>query len=184
MASRFVPVTDKKFFSKIRYDFLLLMHVNEWMSYECSEYMPVSSIYIWSKNFSHSAYEKRWSQDGGHYHWRPIAMKVIKIFNTIYLQLIPTSPANSVSLNKLSVHKTVVLFFKSMSKCEISAHSPRWSNLAKLLPLVRARIVSGHLTESRQFCAKCKSFNFSAQVRWKCEPAVLGENLLNMTSVY
>jgi hypothetical protein len=59
----------------------------------------------------------------------------------------------------------------------------RWSNLAKFLPLVRARIVSGHLTESDQFFEKCKSFNFSPQVRWKFEPAVLGENLLNMTSV-
>ena len=59
----------------------------------------------------------------------------------------------------------------------------RWSNLAKFLPLVRARIVSGHLSESGQFCAKCKRFNFSTQVRWKCEPAVLGENFLNMTSV-
>jgi hypothetical protein len=49
---------------------------------------------------------------------------------------------------------------------------------------VRAHIVSEHLTESGQFCAKCKlSFNFPAQVHWKCEPAVLGENLLNMTSV-
>jgi hypothetical protein len=34
---------------------------------------------------------------------------------------------------------------------------PRWSNLAQFLPLVRARIVSGHLTESGQFCEKCKS---------------------------
>jgi hypothetical protein len=33
------------------------------------------------------------------------------------------------------------------------------------------------------FLEKCKSFNFSPQVGWKCEPAVLGENLLNMTSV-
>jgi hypothetical protein len=63
-------------------------------------------------------------------------------------------------------------------------HFSRWSNLAKFLPLVRARIVSGHLTESDQFFEKCKSFNFSPQVRWKCEPAVLGENLLNMTSVF
>jgi hypothetical protein len=44
-------------------------------------------------------------------------------------------------------------------------------------------VVNGHRTESGQFCAKCKSFNFLAQVRLKCEPAVLGENLLNMTSV-
>jgi hypothetical protein len=59
----------------------------------------------------------------------------------------------------------------------------RWSNLAKFLPIVRARIVSGYLAESGQFCAKCKTFNFSAQVRRKCETVVLGESLLNMTSV-
>jgi hypothetical protein len=35
---------------------------------------------------------------------------------------------------------------------------PRWSNLAKFLPLVRARIVSGHLTESGQFFEKCRNF--------------------------
>jgi hypothetical protein len=40
---------------------------------------------------------------------------------------------------------------------------------------VRARIVSGHLTESGHFFEKCKSLNFSRQIRWKCEPAVLGE---------
>jgi hypothetical protein len=37
-------------------------------------------------------------------------------------------------------------------------------SLAKFLPLVRARIVSGHLTESGQFFEKCKSYNFSPQV--------------------
>ena len=37
--------------------------------------------------------------------------------------------------------------------------------LTKFLPLVRARIVSGHLTESGQLFEKCKSFNFSARVR-------------------
>jgi hypothetical protein len=58
-----------------------------------------------------------------------------------------------------------------------------WSNLAKLLPFVRACIVSGHLTQSGQFFKKCKSFYFLPQVRWKCEPAVLGENLLNMSSM-
>jgi hypothetical protein len=60
----------------------------------------------------------------------------------------------------------------------------RWSNLAKCLPLVRARIVSGHLTESGQFFEKCRNFKFSPQVRGECEPAVLGENLLNMTSMF
>ena len=43
----------------------------------------------------------------------------------------------------------------------------RWPNLTKLLPLVRARIVSGHLSQNGQFCAKCKTFNFLPQVRWK-----------------
>jgi hypothetical protein len=75
----------------------------------------------------------------------------------------------------------LVLFVNEVFK-ELTSAS-RWSNWAKFLPLVRARIVSGHLTESEQFFEKCKSFNFSPQVRWKCEPAVLGENLLNMTSV-
>jgi hypothetical protein len=41
----------------------------------------------------------------------------------------------------------------------------RWSNLAKFLPLVRARIFSGHLTESGQFFEKYKIFNFSPQFR-------------------
>ncbi len=31
-----------------------------------SIYSPVSSIYIWSKNFSHSAYVKSEAKDGGH----------------------------------------------------------------------------------------------------------------------
>ena len=48
---------------------------------------------------------------------------------------------------------------------------------------MRARSVSGHHSESGQFFEKGKSFNFSPQVRWKCEHAVLGKNLLNMTSV-
>ena len=39
---------------------------------------------------------------------------------------------------------------------------PRWSNLLKFLPLVRARIVSGHLTESGQFFEKCKFQFFTA----------------------
>jgi hypothetical protein len=38
----------------------------------------------------------------------------------------------------------------------------RWSHLAKFLPLVRARIVSGHLTESGQFFEKCKFQFFNA----------------------
>jgi hypothetical protein len=43
-------------------------------------------------------------------------------------------------------------------------HVSRWSNLAKFLPLVRARIVSGHLSESGQLFEKCKRFNFLPQV--------------------
>jgi hypothetical protein len=62
-----------------------------------------------------------WSQDVAH--WRPIALKVVNSFYTIF-------PANffltiRTSLTKLSVHKTIgiVLFFKSMSKYE-NRHSP------------------------------------------------------------
>ena len=36
----------------------------------------------------------------------------------------------------------------------------RWSNFAKFLPLVRARIVSGHLTENGQFFDKMQKFKF------------------------
>ena len=39
---------------------------------------------------------------------------------------------------------------------------PRWSNLAQFLPLVRARIVSGHLTENGQFFEKWKFQFFTA----------------------
>jgi hypothetical protein len=39
------------------------------------------------------------------------------------------------------------------------------NKFGEISPLVRARIVSGHLAESGQFCAKCKSFTFSQQVR-------------------
>jgi hypothetical protein len=48
---------------------------------------PVNSIYIWSKSFSHSAYEKSEANMHGS-HWRPISIKVVNCFNTI-------SPANS-----------------------------------------------------------------------------------------
>jgi hypothetical protein len=33
----------------------------------------------------------------------------------------------------------------------------------------------------RKWPVPCKTYNFSRQVRWKCEPPVLGENSLNMT---
>ena len=49
---------------------------------------------------------------------------------------------------------------------------------------MQVHVVSGHLTKNIQRCAKCKPSNFSPQVRWKYEPAVLGENLLNMTNVF
>ena len=62
--------------------------------------------------------------------------------------------------------------------------SIRWSNSPTFLPLVRAPIVSRHLTQNFQLCVQFKPFNFSPQVRWKYEPAVLGEKSLNMTSVY
>ena len=60
--------------------------------YGCSD--PVSSIYTWSKNFRHLAYEKSGANMAG-----------------IDVQ------------NKLPVHKIIVLFLKSMSKCQILAHS-------------------------------------------------------------
>jgi hypothetical protein len=63
----------------------------------------------------------------------------------------------------LGIYNTILAFLETHS---------RWSNLAKFL---RARNVSGHLTESGQF--------FELQARRKCNPAVLGENFLNMTSV-
>jgi hypothetical protein len=44
---------------------------------------PVSSIYIWSENFSHSAYVKSEAKDGGH--WRPKSMKVLNSFYSIFL---------------------------------------------------------------------------------------------------
>ena len=53
------------------------------------------------------------------------------------------------------------LNFKERVHC---TYTP-WENLAKFLLLVRARSVSGHLTESGQFFEKGKSFNFSPQVR-------------------
>jgi hypothetical protein len=50
----------------------------------------------------------------------------------------------------------------------------RSSNIAKFLPLVWSRIVSGHLTQNHQLCAKCKTFNFSQQVRWKIRICATG----------
>ena len=44
---------------------------------------PVSSIYIWSKNFSHSAHVKSEAKDGGH--WRPKSMKILNSFHSIFL---------------------------------------------------------------------------------------------------
>ncbi len=41
-----------------------------------------SSIYIWSKNFSHSAYVKSEAKDGGH--WRPKSMKILNSFHSIF----------------------------------------------------------------------------------------------------
>ncbi len=43
----------------------------------------VSSIYIWSKNFSHSAYVKSEAKDGGH--WRPKCMRILSSFHSIFL---------------------------------------------------------------------------------------------------
>ena len=75
----------------------------------------VSSIYIWSKNFSHSAYVKSEAKDGGHS--RPKSMKILNSFHSIFLPNI-TFFWRIVSLNMLSVHKTIVFFFKSTSKHE------------------------------------------------------------------
>ena len=47
---------------------------------------------------------------------------------------------------------------------------------------LRRRVVSGHLTESGQFCAKCK-FQFFSTSPLKMRACGTGENLLNMTSV-
>ena len=64
------------------------------------------------------------------YHF-PQLIPVDRISNLPNLSLTKLS---DVSLTKLSVHKTIVLFFKSMSKYEISAHSlPRWRKLNELL---------------------------------------------------
>jgi hypothetical protein len=70
-----------------------------------------------------------------------------------YLGLIALLYSKDVQNSKCFVETNCVIYFS------------RWSNLAKFLPLVQARIVSGHLTESGQFFEKCKSFNFSLQVR-------------------
>ena len=68
--------------------------------------------------------------------WRPLtsnSSKVRKQFLYHLSQLIPAF-LTTVSLIKLSVHKIIVLFFKSMSKYEISAHPlPRWRKLKELL---------------------------------------------------
>ncbi len=45
-----------------------------------SRVVPVSSIYIWSKNFSHSAYVKSEAKDGG-----PKSMKILNSFHSIFL---------------------------------------------------------------------------------------------------
>jgi hypothetical protein len=58
-----------------------------------------------------------------------------------------------------------------------------WSNSANFIPLMLAHIVSGHLAQNWQLCVKCKAFNFSLDVCWKYEPAVLGENFLNIINV-
>ena len=68
--------------------------------------------------------------------WRPLtsnSSKVRKQFLYHLSQLIPAF-LTTVSLIKLSVHKIIVLFFKSMSKYEISAHPlPRWRKLKEIL---------------------------------------------------
>jgi hypothetical protein len=97
--------------------------------YGCSD--AVSPIYTWSKNFSHSAYEKSGANMAG-----------------IDVQ------------NKLPVHKIIVLFLKSMSKCQISAHSlpnlePRACN-----PLWRLAEALGNTGE---FCMKISTFGSSTR---------------------
>jgi hypothetical protein len=79
---------------------------------EALESKSLSSIYIyiWSENFSHAVYEKSETKMAAID--IQIALKVVNIFNTISPQLIPWT----VSPIKLSVHKTILLFFKSKSK--------------------------------------------------------------------
>jgi hypothetical protein len=82
--------------------------------------IPVFSIYIWRKNFSHSAYKKSEAKMAE----IDVALKVVNSFNTIFpvnSSLVNSFntifPVNSslfwriVLLNKLSVHKIVKLFF-------------------------------------------------------------------------
>ena len=68
--------------------------------------------------------------------WRPLtsnSSKVRKQFLYHVSQLIPAF-LTTVSLSKFSVHKIIVLFFKSMPKYEISAHPlSRWRKLKELL---------------------------------------------------
>ena len=68
--------------------------------------------------------------------WRPLtsnSSKVRKQFLYHLSQLIPAF-LTTVSLSKFSVHKIIVLFIKSMSKYEISAHPlSRWRKLKQLL---------------------------------------------------
>ena len=78
--------------------------------------------------------------------------------------------------------KTSGLFWRASLACKptrlkslVCKHGTRWTNLAKFLPLVRARIVSGHLTESRRFCAKC-----SAKCSAKCKFQFFSKSPLKM----
>jgi hypothetical protein len=71
------------------------------------------------------------------------------------------------------------------ARCILLRHYSTLAKFSKFSPILeRGRIVSGHLAQNCQFYVNCKGFNFSPQVRWKYEPVVLGENVLNETTEY